>query len=71
MRAKTKVRGYPPAALRADRFGFGPGYALLRPAGLIEDPATPIALQEAPSPFDRKDGDKEEAQIVVQPFEPG
>ncbi len=43
----------------------------MRPAGLVENPAAPVALQDTLPPFDRDQGDKEEAQIVVQPFKPG
>ena len=71
MRAEIKVRRYPPAALRADRFGGGPERLRSRPTGLIEYPAAPLALQETLPPFDRNERNKEETQVVVQPFEPG
>ena len=68
--AKTEIRGqHPVATFRAARstsIGRASG-----PACFIENSATPIAFQETLSPLDRNEGNKEQAQIVVQSLEAG
>jgi len=68
--AKTEIRGQHPAptlwAARSASIGRGSG-----PARFIENSATPIAFQEALSPLDRNERNKEQAQIVVEPLEAG
>ena len=39
--------------------------------GFVKNTATVVALQEALSPLDREERNKEQAQVVVQAFEPG
>lgn len=71
MRAESKVLVHFLATLRADPKWFILEGCRWRPATLIKNPAAAVALQKDPPPFDRKEGDEKEAQVMVQPLEAG
>jgi hypothetical protein len=76
--------GYLFAAIRAElKFGFHPpaapattlnlpigGGVSQRPADFLRNNATPVTLQETFSLFHPEEGNEEEAQVMIQAFEP-
>ena len=43
----------------------------LRAAAFVEHPPAAVAFQEGLSPLDRNQGDKEKADVMIQPLQPG
>ena len=67
---EIEARGYLPAAAQASLLRPGRKGTRLRPARLIKYSAAPAALEKLLSPLNRDEGNEEEADIMVQPFEP-
>ena len=58
-------------ALRAAAGRFGMEKIRLGAAAFVKPAAATVALQKRFSPFDGNQGDKEQAEVVIQPFPPG
>jgi hypothetical protein len=61
MGAETVSRISRLAASRADGEGLPAKALAIRPTVFLEDPPATVAFQEMLTPFDRNEGDKEEA----------